>query len=151
MSDYSQRSADIGSVPEARRAGTMEATTTVTTMIVTAATMLRGSAALTPCNRLDTWRVTARAMGTPIAIPPATSRRPSLITMAITPRPVAPSATLTPISRVPASLRTRGFRRHPLLPARGQEGKSHRQFHDQSVQSERIVQLILERVDVQDR
>ena len=43
---YSQRSAVIGSVPEARRAGMTEAMMTVAIMTVTAARMLTGSAAL---------------------------------------------------------------------------------------------------------
>src|SRR5262249_12115084 len=95
---YSPRSARIGSVREACRAGIAVAAQVSSTTTAVAVTSTSGSDARTPNTRLDTARPPAYAAATPIATPMAMSHWPRrIISQNISPG-VAPSARRVAIS-----------------------------------------------------
>src|ERR1017187_5306280 len=97
---YSWRKASMGSMRDARRAGTWAASRPTTIMATTAKTIvtlsLPGRSFITPATK----DFPQRAMGAPTTSPAATIANASLRTMRVTSLPVAPSAMRMPISLV---------------------------------------------------
>jgi len=97
---YSHRSARIGSIPVALRAGRYPASS-ATDAIPNAASVIVGtSVGRIPNNCVCTSRVTTHAEGSPMVTPTAASSVTSRITRQITRQRLAPRAIRIPISRV---------------------------------------------------
>jgi Xaa-Pro aminopeptidase len=97
---YSLRSASVGSVMTARRAGIQLATSATRPRSATIETKVSGSVALTPYRSPAMARVAASAATTPIASPAPASAIPCPTTRRKTSAGRAPNAMRIPISRV---------------------------------------------------